>query len=301
MGAVLDKGGDIAEMRRRIYAKDAVSRDDLAALLTCADASADFARLLADVATDLLVRQADPEKYVSQADADWFVGALRESAVGYDAKIAALIDVLRYAASAPASLEAYCVGEIEQAIVKKDVVTPADTQALREAVFAAVEGSALHVTRESAESLFRIAHAVNGAANDSEFDAFFAKAIGNYLMGLAFRWTPSAQDEREKERWLDEKPQGFDAFVAAMFAGGGGFDLRSTDDRDEARARAQNEADARDMAVASEIDAGETQWLLAHLSRAGELTSAEKALLEFLRQEAPSLPEALGARMGEAA
>jgi hypothetical protein len=153
----------------------------------------------------------------------------------------------------------------------------------------------------AAEALFRIAHTVNGAANDPEFDAFFAKAVGNYLMGLAFRWTPSAQDEREKERWLDEKPQGFDAFVAAMFAGGGEFDMRNADDVDEARARAQNEADARDMATASEIDAGETQWLLAHLSRAGALTSAEKALLEFLRQEAPSLPEALRGRMGEAA
>ena len=59
--------------------------------------------------------------------------------------------------------------------------------------------------------------------------------------------------------------------------------------------REENAADAREMATALQIDGGETDWLLAHLSRPGALTSAERALLTFLRQEAPSLPERLAA------
>ncbi|HXY59066.1 MAG TPA: hypothetical protein VEH76_10850 [Methylocystis sp.] len=307
MSALIDGNGDVAGLRREIYAKEAVSREDLAGLLRRCDDSPELSRLVADVATDLLVHQADPPRYVSQADADWLVGELRGSQVAYAVKIAALLDVLHYSVSAPPSLEAYCVGEIEAAIVEgrnghaKGIVTPQDTQALRQAVFAPVEGSALHVTRASAEALFRIAHASKNGENDPAFDDFFAKAVGNYLMGVAFHWTPSAAEEREKERWLDAKPQSFGAFLGSMFSSVGSLDIRSLDDVEEVIDAQRNEADAREMAAASEIDAAETRWLVAHLSRQGDLTSAEKALLKFLKQEAPSLPEPLCARLGEAA
>ncbi|HMK90026.1 MAG TPA: hypothetical protein VK446_10405 [Methylocystis sp.] len=300
MSAVLQLD-DVAQLRRAIYSKKFASREDLAALLRRDDASAAFARLLADIAVDVLVDQADPEKYVSQADADWFVAELGRSPAPYEAKIAALLDLLRYAASAPRSLETYCVGEIEKAVTKKGVVAPEDTQALREAVFSSVEGSALHVTRDSAEALFNIAHATDGAPNDPAFPDFFAKAVGNYLMGIAFRWTPSAAAEREKQKQLDAKPANFGAFLLQMFSGFGRATPQSLDEMDEGRVKAENDADAAEMALASEIDAGETEWLLAHLSREGALTDAEKALLVFLRQEAPSLPAPLAARLSEAA
>ena len=307
MSAVESLSSGVAVLRRAIYANETVSREDLAGLLRRSDDSPELARLVADVATDLLVRQADPPRYVSQADADWFAGELRASPVAYAAKIGALLDVLHYAISAPPSLEEYCVGEIEEAIMQgrhghvKGLVTPQDTQALRQAVFAAVEGSALHVTRASAEALFRIAHAAKDLDNDPAFDDFFAKAVGNYLMGIAFHWNPTAAEAREKKDWLDEKPQGFGAFLGSMLSGFGEADFRSLDEVEEAIDARENEADAREMAVAGEIDPAETLWLVAHLSRPGELTSAEKALLRFLKQEAPSLPAPLCGRLGEAA
>ena len=126
---------------------------------------------------------------------------------------------------------------------------------------------------------------------------FFARAIGNYLMGIAFRWTPSRAEEVEKEKWLDEKPTNFSEFLAAAFGGRASVDLRlkTVDEADEQRLREENAAAAREMATAVEIDGAETDWLMAHLSRPGALTSAERALLTFLRQEAPSLPERLAA------
>ncbi len=292
-------------LRREIYAKSAVSRADLSQVLRLdrVDSAEEYARLLADVATDLLVNQPDPPKYVVQTDVDWLIGEIAASKVAYGAEIQMLTEVIRLAVSVPSSLVGFCVSEIEKAVVcgreghPAGVIAKEDTQALRAAVFAAVDGDSLHVSRSSAEGLFRIAHAAKNAADDREFDEFFAKAIGNYLMGLAFRWTPSRADELGKERWLNEKPAGFSAFLGAMFGANksAGLSAKTVDEVDDARLREENDADAREIATASEIDAAETDWLMAHLSRSGALTSAERALLGFLQREAPSLPARLAA------
>jgi hypothetical protein len=291
-------------LRREIYAKSAVSRADLSQVLRLdrIDSADEYARLLADVATDLLVNQPDPPKYVVQMDVDWLIGEIAASKVAYGAEIQMLTEVIRLAVSVPSSLVGFCVSEIEKAIVcgreghPAGVIAKEDTQALRAAVFAAVDGDSLHVSRSSAEGLFRIAHAAKNA-NDPEFDEFFAKAISNYLMGIAFRWTPSREDELEKERWLDEKPTGFPAFLAAMFRADANANLsaKTADEVDDARLREEDDADAHEIATASEIDPAETDWLITHLSRSGALTSAERALLAFLQREAPSLPTRLAA------
>ncbi len=294
----------IQALRREIYAKPAVSRADLSMLLRAGgDSPAEYARLLADVATDLLVNQADPPKYVDQTAADWLIAEIGASKVAYGPEIHMLTEVIRLAVSVPSSLADFCVAEIEKAIVEGREGHPVgevaveDTQALRVAIFAAVDGSSLHVLRADAESLFRIAHATKNAANAPEFDGFFARAVGNYLMGIAFRWTPSPAEELEKDKWLDGQPVNFSQFLAAAFCGrpSGALRLETVDDADEQRLREENAADAREMATALQIDGGETDWLLAHLSRPVALTSAERALLTFLRQEAPSLPERLAA------
>ncbi|MGA8170082.1 MAG: hypothetical protein WB816_04515 [Methylocystis sp.] len=293
----------VQALRREIYAKPAVTRSDLSKLLRgSGDSSAEYAGLLADVAVDLLVNQSHPPKYVDQSAADWLISEIGASKLAYGPEIQMLTEVIRLAVSVPESFADFCVAEIEKAIVEGREGHPAgkvaaeDIQALRTVIFAPVDGSSLYVTRSDAEALFRIAHATKNAANVPEFDGFFAKAIGNYLMGIAFRWTPSRADEIEKEKWLDEKPANFSEFLAQAFGGDvGDLRLRTVDQADDERLREENAADARDMARASEIDATETEWLMTHLSRAGELTSAEKALLAFLRQEAPSLPSRLAA------
>jgi hypothetical protein len=311
MAAILDSAGILA-MRRDIYAKPSVTRADFASLLAAgrgagAAAPREYGDLLSEVACDLIVNQVDPPKYISQADADWLVAQLcGDSGLSCHDEFEMLVDVLRYAVSIPASLAAFAVAEMEKAIVgghrmasgefdhAAGVVGHDDVDALRNAVFAATEGSSVHVTRASAEALFRIAHAAAGASNDAAFDDFFARAIGNYLLGIANRWTPSAADELQKEKWLDEKTPGFGSFLGAMF-GGGKRVTGSVDALVEREARAENDADAQATVAAGGIDAGEADWLLDHLTREGAITSAEKQLLRFLKQEASTLPAALSA------
>ena len=295
---------DVLALRRDIYAKGAVTREDLSRLLEMARTAGgtltqDFDDFVAEVATDLLVHQAEPTRYVSVADADWLIKALERSSPPASTRRRLLLEVLSHAVSVPGRLAASAVETVECAIIEgPKVVTAADVEALRAAVFAATDASALHVTRESADALFRIDHASRGVENDPTFADFFARAVGDHLLGIAFRWIPSAADEVRKEQWLEAEPPGIGGFIGRMFGAGdhslGSADLASPIEAEEALVRQENEADARERANAQVIDQAEAGWLLAKLGSEA-LTRAERALLSFLGREATAMPQDLRA------
>ncbi len=318
MDAVLD-AARVMELRREIYSKPEVSPEDLSGLLAQgraagAAAPAEYAALISQVAVDLLINQTDPPKYITQPSADWFVGQLAAGGLSCAAEYRMLTDVIREAISVPPSLAAFAVGEIEKATTTGHVaaggvsdhpagrVTGADVEALRVAVFAATEGSSLHVTRASAEALFRIAHVCSGGVNDASFDPFFAGAIGDHLMGIAHRWTQGADEVLADEKELTQKPR-FGAFVKGLL-GQNPADpeaRKSVNDQVEDQLEAQEVADDAERALAAPIDGDETAWLLSNLTQGGRLTSAETALLRFLKAESPVLSANLLARAQTAA
>jgi hypothetical protein len=312
MDATLDKAVDAAgvrELRRAIYSKPMVSRADLTSLLDMgrkagADVPREYGDLLADVATDLLVNQVDPPKYISPADANWLIEQVQAGGgLSCGAEFEMLLAVLRYAVSIPPALSSFAVREIEKAIVEghstargadhaAGIVTQDDVEALRNAVFAATDGASLHVTRESAEALFRIAHATSGVNSDPGFGDLFAKAIGNYLMGIAFHWTPSVADETQKEKWLDESPPALGGFLQGLLHLGKTQE-QGLSEVESQRLRFENDADRAEIAGRSDIKPADADWVLAHLTRDGEFTQPEKKLLLFLKENAHSLPAAL--------
>jgi hypothetical protein len=310
--------GTILSLRRAIYSKERVTRDDLVQLLelgrgVAAEQNVGYSDLLSEVATDLLVRQGDPAGYIDAGDADWLIARLADGGgLSCRAEFAMLVDVLRFAVSAPPALTAFGVREVEKAILSgrraatgeadhpAGIVTKEDVAALHSLVFAATEGSSLHVTRESAEALFDIAHATASAQNDAGFDDFFAKAVGNYLMGVAFHWTAPAAEAREHQRWAD-RPASFGDFFATMEKaltksfGKVSTATKTVDQIDEVVFGKENASDAAEIQSASAIDATEADWVTAHLTREGPLSSPEKSLLGFLAREAASMPPALRA------
>jgi hypothetical protein len=304
-------------LRRAIYSKDGVTRADFTQLLSAgraagADACPEYAELLDEAATDLMVRQVDPPGYIAAADGAWLIGQLADGGgLSCKAEFAMLGGVLRYAVSAPPALAAFAVREVEKAILTghrtatgqadhpAGIVTAGDVEILHSLVFAATEGSSLHVTKESAEALFDIAHATASAQNDAGFDDFFAKAVGNYLMGVAYHWTPSAADARTHEHWPD-RPASFADFFAKMVEaplaarfGGLSAKTKTVDTMDETLFAGETAADSAEIKDLSAINANSADWVIAHLTREGPLTSAEKHLLAFLSREASSMPQSL--------
>jgi len=286
-------------LRREIYGDGKAAKADLERLVSIGRSSAEispaFADLMSEVALDVLLNDVDPPKYLQRADAEWLIALLsRDSGLANEAEYETLIRLIRNAVSVPPALAAFAIGEIERAILARGAIGPNDLEALRTVVFAATEGSSLHVTRDSAEALFRIADAL-AEADDPAFGDFFAKAIGNYLMGVAFRWTPSADEARKADDWLDAPTPGFGDFISAM------FDFERLRAAEVAPDALHNAAHDTALVQAARIDTAEADWLLLRLHRDGKISEAEKRLLSFLKREATSVAPALAALMEKAA
>jgi hypothetical protein len=291
-------------LRQEIYADGAAKKTELLRLVAMervagGQACQAFVDLFVDVACDIMLNDVDPPKYIRREDADWLVSVLaRGGGLANWTEYRVLIHVIRNATSVPTALADFAVAQIERAILDgaaghaAGVATEEDVEALRGIAYAATEGNALHVTRKSAEALFRIADALAEAGN-SAFEEFFAKAIGNYLMGVAFRATPR-EERRHVERWLDEPAPTMGDFAAAM------LDFDRLGDAPDPR-EAQEAAQADAMVRAEKIDASEAEWLIARLNRDGRISPAEERLLRFLKAESPSIAPALAALMDRTA
>jgi len=308
-------------LRRQIYGDRDARRDDFDMLLSRAaalGADPEFTTLLCDVAVDVFLLQADPEYYLADSDAAHVIDSLgRNGGLSGVAEFAVLKALLSHAVDAPPALAQFALREVEKAILsgRRDalggqdhpagVVMASDVEALRSILFAPSRGSLLHVTRESAEALFDIAHATAQADNAPEFADLFARAIGNYLMGAAVIGAPSREEALAVEAELNRPADGFLGFLSAMMHEPTrrqiGDALESIGGEVEDRDAEINDATDAELAAHAAIDAGEAQWVIAHLTRGGALTPAERRLLGFLRDEAASAPPELTALYDQAA
>jgi len=306
---------EAAELRKAIYDKGGANRTDLVGLIGLGAQLGDdpeYIELVAEVARDVLVNDAEPPGFISDEAADWLTDRLGDGGgLTCRAEFETLKSVLSHAVSAPSSLVAFAVREIERAILtgrrgplggvehEPGVVTAADVEALRVVAFAPTAGAACHVDRATAEALFDIAHATATARNDPAFADFFARAVGNYLAGDVF----VAALRRDK---ADAGPPlslaGFlKAFAYGLTSASAADGRKSVDQLAEERYREENAQTQARLEAAAKIDAGEAKWVLAHLTRGGELTPAERRLLAFLRDESTEAPPEISALFDHAA
>ena len=292
---------------------------DIAQKVGCG-ACPEWTDLFSEALTDYVVHQNDPPDYIPQQKADWLTAKLAENGgICSRVEFAMLIDVMTHALGVPSSLSTFALREIKTAILegRRDaitgedhpagVVTKSDAEALRAVLYAATTGTPDHVTREEAEVLFEIAHATSQA--DPAFDDLFARAVGNHLLAISAH-VPDASEALHFEKWLDEKEDLtsflrrtakfepwseekkdiFDLLLRPFRGPSNSFNpFASLDDEYEADKARQN---ASDMALRDEsekVTDSEAAWVIAHLTRDGELTSAENRLLQFLGAEARSI------------
>ncbi len=158
----------------------------------------EFSFFLSETAADVLVRQAEPEGHVSEADAAWLVARLSEGGgLCCRAQFELLKRVFAEAVRVPPILAAFAIREVEFSILtgrreifggishEPAVVTHEDVEALRGLVLTPQGEPSPHVDRVIAEALFDIAHATGSAKNDAEFADLFALVLAAYLKGCA--------------------------------------------------------------------------------------------------------------------
>ena len=308
------------EIRRQIYGHEPLTPADMDLVFRTAQKSAghdsrEWTNLFAEAVTDYVVHQNDPADYIPQEKADWLVAKLKEKGgIASASEFAMLVDMMTSALGVPPSLSAFVLHEIETAMVSGHrnaiggndqaaaTVTKADVEALRSVLFAATTGSVAHVTREEAEALFDIAHATADGTCDPAFDDLFARAVGNYLMAISWH-DPSRNQALHRERWLDERGSLFQ-FLSHRPAPGEEESfralLKSPLEQEEADLTALDREDDAARSQSEQITDTEADWVIAHLTRQGPLTSAETRLLKWLGDEAPSLPPKLRALVNRA-
>jgi len=121
-------------------------------------------------------------------------------------------------------------------------------------------------------------------------------------MGISVH-IPDDAEALHFEKWLDEKESlpGFWSRMLHQSPSSGSFDVfKSPSEAYEADMATR---DAYDLALRNEsekITDGEAAWVIAHLSREGHLTAAEKRLLQFLGAESPSIAPSLRALIDRA-
>ena len=301
------------QVRKAIYSHDQLTASDMDLVFSIARKAGrqrcpEWTAVFCEALTDYVVHQNVPCDYIPQDKADWLAASLAKTGgVCSRTEFEMLIDVMTHALGVPTSLSTFALSEIKSAIIKgrrdaitgedhpPGVVTKGDVEALRAVLYAAKTGTPGHVTRDEAEVLFEIAHATSQA--DPSFDELFARAIGNYLMAINLH-VPDAAEALHFEKWLDEREDLLGFLSRTLHRPPTVNSFNVFDTPAEAYEADMARQDANDETLRNEgekITDSEAAWVIAHLTRGGELSSAEKRLLQFLGAQAPSIAPPLRA------
>lgn len=297
---------DVITLRRHYFGDDAISLREGEELFALAERIGDtdcreWHQFFSEAITLLLVDQIEPQGYLSDANADWFIARIKaDGHVLLKSEFETLLRVMERAREVPDRLAAFALGLVKDVTLNGDgtaitgerhapgVVTGADVDALRRTLFVASSEGFGSVTRAEAEVLYDIADATAGADNDPAFDDLFARAVGNHLLSGAGRRAPDRKEALRRQAWLDER-QPLGSAIGATLRG-------LVFGRREAPVEIALPAPATEI-VTSE----EAAWLQSRLHRDGRISGAERALLAFLRSEAAQIDPSLDAVLAKAA
>lgn len=300
-------------MRRCIYADGAVTRAEAGSLFKIERARRThndaWSALFREALVDLALNQTPPNGYLTESDADWIIAQIEKDARS-DTQLEALVAIVETAREVPLRFSAYVLRQIKNAVVYGDgvdaqgqslepgAVGPAELRLLKRTVWGAGCGGLLAIGKEEAEALFDIADATTGADNAPEWEDFFARAVGNYLMGATER--PVVTREEALEAWHTDYHSNVLNFLSGMLTGISAFDLSalkegSLQQRIDQRIAA-DEATRAEMRHAAERLVGEkAAWLVDRLNRNNLMNGAERQLLHFVKREASALSPELEA------
>ncbi|MBA3518038.1 MAG: hypothetical protein H0T75_10440 [Rhizobiales bacterium] len=306
-------------LRRWVYNGGAVVRGEIDKLFAVDEAATEhdaaWCELFTEAVSDYLVDQVEPEGYVDEENADWLISRIsQDGAVKTATELELLVKVLEKAKSSPERLAAFALSQVAKAIIGGDGplarggrleagrVTRDKADLMRRILYAFGGDGNLAVSRAEAEILFDINDAAAAADNDPAWSDLFVKAIASFLMAASGYAVPSRQEAIRREAWLDEPAGGVADFFGRMAAGSLRGVLQSyREPEGEGAWAARNARLEANSSVSEVVTAEEAEWLARRIGRDGALHANEKALLRFIRDEAPSVHPSLRTLIAKAA
>ncbi|MEL7542995.1 MAG: hypothetical protein AAGJ70_04400 [Pseudomonadota bacterium] len=309
------RDSDVLEMRRTFYNDGAINQFEAEKLIERAHASVGetnaWDMFFIEAITDFVVEQMTPRGYVTEAQAQWLIDALCvEGQITSGLDLEVLLKVIENAIDVPESLCEFTLVQIGEAVLDGDgallgdekltpgVVGAPEVQLLSRVLYAAGGANNIGVSRAEAEVLFDINDATRDADNAPEWSDLFVKAVANHVMASQGYKAPSREEALRLAEWRDTPSTGVGGFLSSML----GSELstirkiyaeKSDAERDAERLAMQ----IRDIEGAEILDDNEGRWLADRIGRDGVLHDNEKALLEFIRVEAPEISAELAGLM----
>lgn len=291
---------EILELRRAGWADGRIDPEEAESLFIANDRieepTPQWTEFFVEALSEFIVNTVEPHGYVDAIMADELIERIdRDGRIASASELELLVKVLEKATSVPATLKAYALRQIEDAVLHGEGPTragqtePAGINAaecalLRRMIFAAGGDRPAGVSRAEAELLFRIKDATLYETNAPEWERLFVQGVANYLLGFG------GNEPLPRERAVE-----LEAFMNAEGAGIGGFLDRMirADVEDNAGAAFGSLLDitphrsdlAADADEAAHLTDAEELWLLDHIDADEELDPLEKALLAFIAEE----------------
>jgi len=290
------------EIQRVVYDDGKVTLQEADALFAIDDAVShdacpEWPGVFIGAMTDMLVRQSFPANHIDAAESVWLIQRIsHDGLVQTDTELQLLLNILKYAESAPDQLEKFALDQVKAHVLSNGFVTAEDVERLRSILFACGSSGGVGVTQMEAETLCDIADKTAGSINDDSFSDLFVGALANHLMMSAAPAKLSYDEHARREYWLHERGEVTAAWKRLL--------RRPLDAIRDAYAKPDDSGSwlsAANLRTAEAISAGEARWLTDRLLRDGEISKPERALLQFLAEESPDIHASLTALMARAA
>ncbi len=295
---------DVLTMRREVYPDGIIQPYEAEWLFQlddeCAEQSPAWMTFFVEAITDYVVNQADPEGYISDANANWLMARIsRKGRVSSSVELELLVNVLDKARTSPERLIGFALEQVKAGVLTGSGPTrvgvdllpfrigAAEVDLLRRMLYAYGGDGNIAITRTEAEVLFDINDAVGNSDNHPSWSDLFVKAIANYLMAASGYAVPSRTEALRLERWEDDDRVSVVDFFGRALAGGlhGIIAAYSKDHAWEERRKRQDSA----IASSERITDSEARWLIERINRAGGMQENERQLLKFIGQELPDI------------
>ena len=301
------KDADVLKLRRSYYEDGIITAEEAEAILALNDAcpiqDPAWADYFVETITDFIVDQAEPEGYLTKANAQWLIRHIaKDGQIGSKTELELLLHVLDKARWVPQSLVRLALEQVRDAIIHssgplragkaRDAagVGAADVDYLRRILYSFGGDGNLAVTQAEAEVLFEIDAAMAEADNHPSWRDLFVKAIANCVLGASGYAAPPravalARDawfERRGELSIDEVLLGLTGPIRKLF---GGYRKQTAEEQAIARLTQQK----IEIITREAITRADVKWLAERIGGNGKLTANARSLLMFLEAESPAI------------